>query len=167
MFNRKRAFLFAAAILAAIIGTAATGKACGPRHERHAGMHQRLLEEITEDLELTDAQQASLEALRSESEELRSEGGGERQAVHDAIRTELETEEPDLRKIVELTRVKIDEGSSLRQELIEAHLSFYETLTPEQKRQVAAKMSEHMERMEKMRGGFKGRSEGHFGYRGF
>ncbi len=167
MFKGKRTLLFTAAILAAIVGAAATGKACGPRHDGPGERHSMLFEEITEDLELTEVQQKHLTTLREEERALRSEGAEERSAVHDAIRAELESEEPDLRKIVELTRSKLEEKSTLRQEMIDAQLGFYETLTPVQKKQVAENMLAHLERMDAKRKRVRGRSEGHFGYRGF
>ena len=103
-------------------------------------------------LQLNPAQQAALQQVRSQSglvlQTVRSELGGLRQRLDD----ELSKDTPDLRQIFE-------QGTAERRQLIfasidqarELRLSFYDSLSPAQKRLVAERIGQRLSRIDRLR----------------
>jgi len=106
-------------------------------------------------LQLTPAQQQGLNQLRRESglvaETVRRELGGLRQRLD----SELGNPEPNLRRVFE-------QGTEARRQAIfgaidqarESRLGFYDTLSPAQKRVVATRMEQRLQRFDRMRSMF-------------
>jgi len=122
----------------------------------HSGTPQGIAPLLDDDaiaaLQLSPAQHSALQRVRSQSgqaiETVRTELGALRQRLD----AELANNDPDLRKVFE-------QGTAARREAIFAsidqardlRLSFYDTLSPAQKRQVAERISQRLNRFDRMR----------------
>ena len=119
-----------------------------------------------EQLGLSEQEMAKFEELRDKAMDMR---GGMRASfapVREAFQTQRNSDDPDLRAVVQQARAAMEARHAERQALIDEGLAFYDTLSPEQKRQVMDMLSNRFDRFGAgMHRGGRGGGHGHGGHR--
>lgn len=111
--------------------------------------HERFMEKITEELGLSDEQQAQLKVMRKQSWEAHKTLKGQIRATHDAIKDELDCPESD-RAVLDILA---DELTLLRRQMIDQRidkvLDMKQVLTPEQYSVLSEKINKHKKQRSK------------------
>lgn len=130
----------------AAIGLATGVAACG--HHRHDPEQQaeRIIENVTEELDLTQAQQAKLEAVRDAFVSAGKEMRQDRQQGRAEFMSLLEQPKLDRAKAQSLVNQRLDAIRSVSPQIINAMGDFYDSLTPEQQKELRERIQEKMER---------------------
>ena len=136
----NRYYLAVVAIVLAVVVVVA-----GCRQDPHAGRAEKMIRYLSDELDLTQAQQDMLNQFKDEMLERREEMQSARRLHMEEFMTQVQKETMDkdrLMAMVNETKPKIDDMVS---HVITSMVEFHATLTPEQR----AKLVEKLERMKK------------------
>jgi Spy/CpxP family protein refolding chaperone len=109
---------------------------------RHGGHHgaEFMVDYVSETLDLTETQQEHLARIKDELMEKGQQMRANRQAFHDEIISQLNSEEIDQERLIKA----VDEKRAQMEEMIDLVIArlveFHRTLTPEQKTKLVAKL---------------------------
>ena len=96
-------------------------------------------------LNLSEEQQEKYNQIRSNIEKQLTEGMDDRKMMMDTFQREMSQEDPDVRRLAEMVKTKIDEVSGLMNENLELAVGFYESLNETQRNEVLNAIRERME----------------------
>jgi hypothetical protein len=103
------------------------------------------IDKKAEALNLTDAQKAKYEELKSNLKTLFSEGIGDRQRLREQFHTEMSKEDPDVILLVESVKIKINEMSGFANKNLDLFVDFYNMLNSTQQRMITDEIKDRME----------------------
>lgn len=112
------------------------------------------LRELMEDLNLTDAQQGMVDALRDSHKEMRERQHEARDEAGDLILAELAKEKPDAKAIHKLIDQNIAELSTDLHNRADETLAFQATLSPEQREALVSGLKDLREERDQRRDEF-------------
>lgn len=160
MFNsrfRRRASqaVLASALFVAIGAAAQPGPGAGPGpgfgpHPRGAHVEQ-VIAHLRTQLNLDTQQQLAFDNAVAAGRAAREQARAEATNVRDAVRAELASATPNLRRITELGDQARAQLATRHAQVREQWLALYETFSPQQKQVVRDAMLKRMERMEQFR----------------
>lgn len=158
MFNsrfRRRASqaVLASALFVAIGAAAQPGPGAGPGPGPHArGAHvEQVIAHLRTQLNLDTQQQLAFDNAVAAGRAAREQARADATKVRDAVRAELASATPNLRRITELGDQARAQLASRHAQVREQWLALYETFSPQQKQVVRDAMLKRMERMEHFR----------------
>jgi Spy/CpxP family protein refolding chaperone len=130
------------------------------------GMHGRrgegLLLEIKKDLNLSDEQFNKIKDCRNSVRKERKEFREERRKIRDSIRSEIEKEKTDMKKIDKLIEESVTLHRKHVKKRVDRLFEMKKILTPEQFKMLNAKMKDHRKQMLQKFKGRKGKRGKHF-----
>lgn len=132
----------------AAVGLATGLAACG--HHRHDPEQraERIIEKVTEELELTQEQQAKLGAVRDEFISTGKEMRKDRKQARAEFLGLLEQPQLDRARAQTLVNQRLDAIRDHSPQIINALADFYDSLTPEQQKELREHLQEKMERFD-------------------
>jgi periplasmic protein CpxP/Spy len=132
----------------AAVGLATGVAACG--HHRHDPQQQaeRIMEKVSEELDLTQEQQAKLEAVKDEFISAGKEMRKERKQAREEAMSLLEQPKLDRAKAQDLVNQRLDAIRAHSPQVINALGDFYDSLTPEQQKELRERIQDKMEHFE-------------------
>ncbi len=102
------------------------------------------LDQLSKDLNLDQAQQAKMESFKQELSTLMDKRMEEGRSVHEEIRAELDKPNPDIKKVTSLIDQRIDAHAQMAHQMVQKVESFYNDLTPEQRKILVEHFKDHM-----------------------
>lgn len=143
--SRKRSFLIAGGLCAALLATAAVS---APRLPARGDAFQP---PSAAELGLSTAHARQWDALRAESVALRRVGREDLIAGTDTLRALLDQPNPDLRAFQAESQRKVDAHMAEMRDLRERQLALYESLSPQEQARVRAAMAQRLDRLAAIR----------------
>jgi periplasmic protein CpxP/Spy len=145
-----------ASVFFVAIGAAAQpgpGAGPGPGFGPHArGAHvEQVIAQLRTQLNLDTQQQLAFDNAVAAGRAAREQARGEATKVRDAVRAELASATPNLRRITELGDQARVQMAARHVQVRDQWLALYETFNPQQKQVVRDAMLKRMERMEQFR----------------
>lgn len=146
--RKKTLLVVAIAATAVTLGTVGTvvahqrGADCGGGFGHKVGFNPAAVEQLG----LNEEETARFENLRDKAMDMRRGMRESFAPVREAFAAQRNSDDPDLRSVVEQARAAMDARQAERQALIDEGLAFYDTLSPEQKRQVMDMLSKRFDR---------------------
>lgn len=135
-----------AIVAALVVGLGGAGSVAAKNYWK--GNHFHLLSPaVIESLDLTPQQMTNLEALQARAATARQDMRSSLQTVKDVLKQQRSAQEPDLRAVVDAGEHVLDEMRAEKRQLIEESLELYDTLAPEQKRQLVAALADRFDKM--------------------
>jgi protein CpxP len=134
--------------LAAVV--LAIGVASCAHHRRHDPEQyaDNMIEKVTEDLDLTQEQQARLGAVKDEFISAGKEMREDREQAREEFMGLLEQPQLDRAKAQDLVNQRLDAIRAHSPQIINALADFYDSLTPEQQKELRERIREKMEHFE-------------------
>ncbi|MBX2836258.1 MAG: periplasmic heavy metal sensor [Gammaproteobacteria bacterium] len=136
---------WAAGILAAVIGLGAFG-ATAIAKNRHGGHGERMVERISERLSLDEGQQASLQALQLEVQEMREAMANNGETTRTQIGALISAESFDQDSALQMINNRVTAVQNNAPDLVAAAAVFFDGLSAEQKTQVEEFMTKMSKR---------------------
>ncbi len=144
--------LYGFMVLAAVMSVS-TISAC--RYYLTAGRMEAMMEKITVDLELSDAQKAQLESFRAEIKARSGELGSPYKSMMGEFLAQLESDTFDKTRLEEVYVKTADAREQLFATVITGISDFHASLTPKQKKLVTAKIEKMRAMGSRLRGEHK------------
>lgn len=102
------------------------------------------IDQMGKDLNLNPDQQTRFDSLKDNVDSMIDQRMEKRKTIHELVRDELQTSNPDLTKVAPLIDEQIDGTAQNAHQLVQQFTEFYNTLTPDQKKTLSEKVLEHM-----------------------
>jgi protein CpxP len=139
---KKKIAIAASAVLAVVMLTGFRGGGWHRDPERIKQMITWKLNDKLEDLDATDAQKASVNAVKDRLFEDGKRLHEEHQATRLEVLTQLESNAPDAAKLHSLVDSRIDEFRAFAHKVTDAALEVHRVLTPAQRQELATEYRE-------------------------
>ena len=97
------------------------------------------------ELNLTDGQQDKYNQIRSNIEKHLTEGMDDRKVMMDTFQGEMSKDDPDVRRLVDMMKKKIDEVSGIMGTNLDLVVGFYESLDSDQKNKILNEIRDRMD----------------------
>jgi Spy/CpxP family protein refolding chaperone len=136
-------------LLTVFITVTAVGiTACGHRHHSSEERAEWLVQRITDSLDLNDAQQAKLQAIKQEFEQGMKKYHEQRQAFYDRLLEDVQKPQLDKQLLLDMVDSRKQAYDEIAPRLIDKVIDFHASLNAEQKQKI-------VEHMQKFREHFK------------
>jgi Spy/CpxP family protein refolding chaperone len=160
---KRLASSLAAAAAVAVVGLSGAAFA-QPHHGHRGGLGGgdvvMAIAHLKSQLNLNTSQQVMWDNAIAASKAAHENARASRQAVHDALKSELAKAEPDLAAVAAAADNARDAGATAHRQVRTAWLNLYGTFTPEQKGVVRNALQQRLSRMEQFREKMKERRGG-------
>ncbi len=144
---KKKIAIAASALLAVVMLSGFRGGGWGFSRdpERIKQMITWKLNDKLEDLDATDAQKQSVNAVKDRLFEDGKRLAEEHQATRLEVLTQLESDTPDAQKLHGLVDARIDAVRAFAHQVVDAALEVHRTLTPAQRKELSTEYREKMD----------------------